>query len=150
MSVSNEADLVRVASERNSHSLLSLSEREDLSRVGEGNGTLSRRVDSGEEEDEEGNDSDLHRSSDDGILRLIWDEEGQTRSEDGESHTGEGNEKQRSSSKAIDGEDGWNGEIMGVQLARERTDASRKINSPGQAKTKLTAPNPRDAYRACF
>lgn len=36
------------------HSLLSLGEGEDLSRVGEGDGSLSGRVEGGEEEDEEG------------------------------------------------------------------------------------------------
>jgi len=44
--------------------LLSLSEREDLSGVGEGNGSLSRRVEGGEEEDEEGCERERERESD--------------------------------------------------------------------------------------
>lgn len=98
----------QICRDRPSHSLFSLSEREDLSGVGERNGTLSRRINGSEEEDEEGNDSDLHGSSD--IGGLVRDEESETGTQDRESHSREGEEKKCSSTITIDGEDGGEGE----------------------------------------
>lgn len=80
-----------------------MGERVDLGTVGEGNGTLTRRVKGGKEEDEQ-----AHKASAN-VAQIGVQERAQTGSEKGPEHLREGEEQQASSTKGVNGVEGREG-----------------------------------------
>jgi hypothetical protein len=78
-------------------------EGEDLGRVGEWNGPFTWRVEGSEQEDKEGNETDVSGAR-------FRDIEAESGSQEGPGHLGESEQEKGSSSIGIDGSDGRPGE----------------------------------------
>jgi hypothetical protein len=117
-----EGGEAKAGSDGEAHADLTVREREDLGRVGEGDRALSGRVERGEEEDEEGNKAEPG-------VALRGDQEAQSGGEQRPGHVGEGEEQQIAPAKRVDCEDGREGEeeVDGAETERSLERIARRV-----------------------
>lgn len=98
-----------------------MGKRKDLGRVGEGHGTLTGRVERGEQEDKESNGGQ--------VSSACRDVEAECRAKQSPSHLWEGEEQQSSTAPGIDGPDGGEGEEEIDQTESPRGKQSALVRS---------------------
>jgi len=101
----------QVGRDSKGHTDLPVREGEDLSGVGEGYGTFARRVEGSEQENEEGDETNVG-----GARR--WNVETESGSQEGPGHLGESEQEKGSSSIGVDGSDGRPGETCIIRQFR--------------------------------
>lgn len=109
-----------------SHANLTMGQGKDFRRVGEGYGTFTWRVESGEEEDEEGDHTEMR-------ARIFRNEEAQSCSEKGPGHLREGEEEESAATPGIDCPDGGPGEDEIYETETEGGEKSFQVTCTGFA-----------------
>lgn len=107
------------------HTSLTMGQGEDLSGVGERNGTFTGRVESTEEVDEQGNKTSSN------ITSALGDQGAETSGEKGPGHLREGEEKQASATEGINGPEGREGEEPVDGTKAERAKSSLELAHTG-------------------
>lgn len=95
-----------------------MGQREDLSRVGKRHRSLTRRVEGGEQEDEEGNSAKVSTA-------IAGDVKAEAGSKQSPGHLGEGEEQQSTTTPSVDGPNGGESEEEVDQTESPRSEQGR-------------------------